>query len=116
MKILSLAILLLLIANSTFAQRQISGIVTEADGTIVMGCNVLIKGTPSGTVTNSDGLFTINIAGVSDSVTLIFALIGYEQIEKSFSKDDETTDLKIVMKPTKKKKKRNKSKVVSQPA
>jgi hypothetical protein len=112
MKILSL-ITLLLIANSTFAQKQISGIVTDPDGRIVMGCNVLIKGTPTGTVTNSDGFFTINIDGFGDSITLVFALIGYEQAEKTFSTDETTTDLKIILKPGKKKK-RNKSKVASQ--
>jgi hypothetical protein len=112
-KILFLATLLL-ITNATFAQKQISGIVIEADGSVVMGCNVLVKGTPTGTVTNSDGFFTINTDGFGDSLTLLFAFIGYEQLEKTFSTDETTTDLKIILKPVKKKKKKRKSKAVSQ--
>jgi hypothetical protein len=106
MKILSFTTLLL-ITSCAFAQKQISGVVTEPDGSIVMGCVILIKGTPNGTVTNSDGFFKININGLGDSLTLVFALIGYEQVEKSFSKDDETTNLKIILKPAKKKKRNN---------
>src|SRR5690349_10575242 len=55
--------------------REISGKVTEEDGTGLPGVSVLIEGTTDGTVTDNDGNFKI-IAPSGESV-LIFSFIGY---------------------------------------
>jgi TonB-linked SusC/RagA family outer membrane protein len=55
-------------------QRTVHGKVTSADdGTAQPGVNVVVKGTPRGTVTDSDGLYTIE--AVPDDI-LVFTFIG----------------------------------------
>lgn len=60
------------------AQRQrITGIVTDAeDGNTLPGVNVLAEGTKIGTVTDSNGAFSMDIPGTS--AVLVFSFIGYE--------------------------------------
>lgn len=69
--------LLFVLSTSVFAQsRQVSGRVTDAnDGTPVPGANVLVKGTATGTVTDSDGNYTISVTGSGN--ILVFSFIGY---------------------------------------
>ncbi len=63
-------------------QAQISGILTELDGTPIIGASVLQKGTSIGTVSDYDGKFSLNIQKFP--VTLIFSYIGYGSQEKTF--------------------------------
>lgn len=54
----------------------VSGTVTaQADGTGLPGVNVLVKGTNTGTVTNIEGSYSINVANNDD--VLVFSSIGY---------------------------------------
>lgn len=74
--LVSLVLLLSVIYSSRLqAQtRTVSGKVTSADdGTTLPGVNVSIKGTTSGTATNAEGDFTLN---VPSDATLIFSFIG----------------------------------------
>ncbi|WP_295939065.1 TonB-dependent receptor [uncultured Alistipes sp.] len=58
-----------------FAQsRQISGTVTGADGTPIVGATVLIDGTQTGTTSGSDGSFMISAPA---NGTLLVTYIGY---------------------------------------
>jgi len=61
-------------AGNDFA-RQISGRVTDENGSGIPGANVLIEGTTQGTVTDADGKYTIEIP--SDETVLVFSFIGY---------------------------------------
>lgn len=55
---------------------SVSGTVTsKADGTAVPGVNVIVKGTNTGTVTDIDGKYNINVPSEND--ILIFSSIGY---------------------------------------
>jgi len=54
--------------------QTVSGVVTEADGTPMVGVNVAIKGTSRGVTTNLDGQYKVEVA--SDA-TLIFSFIGF---------------------------------------
>lgn len=54
--------------------RKITGIVTSEDGEPLPGVTVVIKGTASGTVTDGDGNFSLNVAGEAQS--LIFSFVG----------------------------------------
>jgi TonB-linked SusC/RagA family outer membrane protein len=82
MVVLSLALLLV---HTVFAQqRSITGNVTaEEDGSPLPGVNVIVKGTTTGTVTDIDGNYRINVP--SDASTLVFSFIGLVQQEVSIS-------------------------------
>lgn len=56
------------------AKRQIKGKVVDAAGEIVIGANVLEKGTTNGVITDIDGNFVLN---VSSGATLEISYIGY---------------------------------------
>ncbi len=65
-----------------FAQRQITGTITDATtGDPLIGATVLVKGTTIGTVSDISGNYTINVSG--DDAVLIFSYIGYEDIERA---------------------------------
>lgn len=71
-----LAVLLLtLITSVAWSQtRTVTGKVTSADdGSALPGVNIIEKGTSNGTVTDSDGAFSIN---VKDDATLVFSFVG----------------------------------------
>jgi hypothetical protein len=51
--------------TSTLNQKQektINGTVVDSDGEPIIGANIIIKGTNTGTVTDYDGNFSLNIA------------------------------------------------------
>ncbi|WP_202900539.1 SusC/RagA family TonB-linked outer membrane protein [Lunatimonas lonarensis] len=55
--------------------KDVSGTVKDANGDPMPGVSVLVQGTTTGTVTDLDGKFSIN---VPDGGTLVFSFIGYE--------------------------------------
>ena len=59
--------------------REVSGKVISNDGETLAGVNILIKGTTTGTVTDSDGNFRLQIP--NNDVTLVFSFIGFLQEE-----------------------------------
>src|SRR5258706_93487 len=68
-------VLLCCAATMAIAQTAVSGKVTSSDdGSGLPGVNVLEKGTSNGTVTDSDGNFTINVGA---NATLSFSFVGY---------------------------------------
>jgi TonB-linked SusC/RagA family outer membrane protein len=71
---------LLLIQGSVFAQtRVVTGTVVTVDNTPLPGVTVALKGKSSGTVTDTDGKFSVN-AEASD--VLVFSFIGFETHEQ----------------------------------
>ena len=78
---LTLTLLLVLVVQLTFAQKKtISGTVSDVSGIPLPGTSVLIKGTASGTSSNFDGKYSIE---VSQGQTLVFTFIGYTTQEIS---------------------------------
>lgn len=68
------------IGSAVFAQsREVSGRVTDAEGSPVPGANVVIKGTNQGTITDIDGGYTISVPQSSN--TLVYSFIGYANQE-----------------------------------
>lgn len=61
------------------AQQMISGRVTDATGTELPGVSILVKGTTSGTVTDFDGNFGLEVTG-TDAI-LVFSYVGYTDQE-----------------------------------
>ncbi len=67
-------------ANLDFQDRLVTGRVTSAeDGQGFPGVNIIIKGTSMGTVSDSDGKYSINVPS-SESV-LVFSAIGFSTTE-----------------------------------
>lgn len=88
MKFLKLCVLLFCLCSwsNVYAQlRDYSGIVTEDDGTPLIGVTVLVKNTTNGTVTDVDGKFTIQ-ARPGDY--LVFSYVGYETVEIQLTNDE----------------------------
>ena len=91
---LGLAFLALLSSTSVFAEngselktgvtvtqqnsRTVSGIVKDATGETIIGANVSVKGTTTGTITDIDGKFSLNVPAGS---TLKISYIGYQDFE-----------------------------------
>jgi TonB-linked SusC/RagA family outer membrane protein len=81
-KALALWILGLIVTAQVFAQnRTLSGTVTDAaTGEALIGVNVTGKGTASGTVTDIDGKYTLELP--KEVTALTFSYVGYTTIEK----------------------------------
>jgi len=74
-KLFLLWIALLPVFNVFAQQRTVSGMVTdEADGTPLIGVNIVIKGTTTGTVTDANGYYSIE---ASPGDVLVYSYVGY---------------------------------------
>lgn len=60
-------------------QRIVSGKIVDSDGQSLPGVTVMIKGTTKGTVTNSDGNYSL--ANIPDDATLVFSFVGMQTQE-----------------------------------
>ena len=70
-----MAVLLMVLSISAYAQQTVSGRVTSSDDNAGLpGVNILIKGSTSGTTTDSDGRYSIS---ANNNDVLTFSFIGY---------------------------------------
>ena len=78
-KLIGLFVLLVFLTQAAFLQAQtITGVVTSEDGEQLIGVNILVKNTSTGTVTELDGSYSIE---ASSSDTLQFSYIGFNLME-----------------------------------
>jgi len=71
-----------LLSSSIFAQtREISGKITTIENEPLVGANILVKSTTTGTATDENGKFTLTIPDMG--ATLVVSFIGYEKKEIS---------------------------------
>ncbi len=63
--------------------QTVSGVVKDNEGIAIPGVNIVLKGTATGTITDSNGNYTLSVPG-GDAI-LIFSFIGYTQQEVSIS-------------------------------
>ncbi|HEY9046306.1 MAG TPA: carboxypeptidase-like regulatory domain-containing protein, partial [Ohtaekwangia sp.] len=76
--------------------REIHGTVKEAaDGSLLPGINVILKGTEQGTVTDAEGKFTLRSNDLSRNSVLVFSFIGYETQEISLSSYSRQSEIVI---------------------
>lgn len=61
---------------SAYAQIDISGIVTDTDGEALIGVNIQIRGSTTGTTTDFEGNFQLD--NVAEDATIILSYVGYE--------------------------------------
>lgn len=73
-KLLLVSILLTLAGLTSWAQRSLSGRVTDANGNPVVGASVVIQNTRTGTVTKDDGSFSITVP--PNAKALVISAIG----------------------------------------
>ncbi len=79
-KVLLVCFTWLLAFHAMAQDRVVSGRVTSAeDGTALPGVNVVVKGTTNGTVTDSEGRYSISL--VSSESSLVFSFIGLKTVE-----------------------------------
>ena len=78
-RLITTLLVLLTIGAQAFAQSSVSGKVTDKAGEPLVGVNVLIKGTNSGTMTDLDGNW--NIPDVKTNTILVFSSIGFSTQE-----------------------------------
>ena len=83
--------LLMLTTSFTFAQKDVSGKVTDDSGAGLSGVNVKEKGTNNASSTDFDGVFKMK---VKDGATLVFSYVGFSKIEKS---TDGTSKVDVTM-------------------
>ncbi|MBC3759602.1 TonB-dependent receptor [Hyunsoonleella sp. SJ7] len=75
--LLLLSLCFVLSANAQ--EKTVKGTVTsKSDGSALPGVNVIVKGTTTGTSTDFDGNYTID---VNDDVVLVFSYVGYVTLE-----------------------------------
>lgn len=79
-RFLSLVLLMVLLTGMAFAQQKtVTGKVSDETGTPVPGATIILKGTSTGTVSDMDGKFSINIPLTSK--TLVISFIGLKTQE-----------------------------------
>ena len=81
--VLSLSLMSL---TAVFAQRTVSGKVIDESNTPLIGASILVKGTSSGTVTDIDGAYSIDVPDGSN--ILVVSYTGYETQEIELGTSD----------------------------
>ncbi len=75
-KVLHVFFLFAFLSVSVWAQKTVTGVVTDDTGSPLPGANVMIVGTQQGTITNQDGHYSIQVPG-NDAV-LRFSFVGMQ--------------------------------------
>jgi TonB-dependent starch-binding outer membrane protein SusC len=70
-----LILMLSFFSITAFAQSSITGQVTSQEGEALPGVNVVIKGSTTGTITDIDGNYRLNVPASAE--TLVFSFVGY---------------------------------------
>ena len=93
--IFTLVVLFVLGSLTAFAQRNVSGRVTDAGGNGMPGVNVIVKGTSTGTTTDATGNYTISAE--QEATTLVFSFIGYatQEVEIGDRRIEDAVEFRI---------------------
>jgi len=75
------------------ADKTVSGTVTDENGEALVGVNVTLKGTDQGTITNSEGRYSL--PNVPDNTTLVFAYLGMQTEEIVVGKNLSVINVKM---------------------
>jgi TonB-linked SusC/RagA family outer membrane protein len=79
-RILTWILFFFLSTTIAFAQRTISGTVSDSQGQGMPGVNVIVKGTSAGTTSDAAGKYNISVPDQGTSI-LVFSFIGYASQE-----------------------------------
>lgn len=78
---LSFAFVMLFSAQTWAQEKVLTGTILGEDSAPLPGVNVKVKGTNTGTVTDFDGKFKLNVSNEAEA--LIFSFIGYKDFEQA---------------------------------
>lgn len=74
-------LLFLGLSSAAVAQRTVSGTITDAEnGDPLIGASVLVTGTSTGTVTDFDGKYSLNVPANAESLTFSYTGYGTQEI------------------------------------
>ena len=90
-RIIAIIFLTLAFSVAAFAQRTISGRVTDSTGEGVPGAGVMVQGTSRGAVTDLDGKWSLNVKG--GEVTLEISCLGYTSTTVTVAADRTKVDV-----------------------
>lgn len=76
----NLLLLLLLASGSAYAQGVTGTVTSATDGTPIPGVSIVVKGTSTGTATDANGRFTINVPDPASDI-LVVSFIGFASQE-----------------------------------
>ncbi len=79
--------LVMLSSATVFGQFSVTGKVLDSSGAPIPGVNVVEKGTTTGTVTNFDGIYSLEVS--SSDATLSFSFIGFQELETAIAGQSE---------------------------
>lgn len=82
---------LMLSVQFSYAQFTATGKVTDTQGEPLIGATVLIKGTTTGTVTDIDGAYSLNVS--TNTATLVVSYTGYTEQEMEITAATSNNDL-----------------------
>ncbi|MFV0507547.1 MAG: carboxypeptidase-like regulatory domain-containing protein, partial [Bacteroidales bacterium] len=75
---LVLSLCFMLLFSSAYAQKTVSGLVTDSEGEPLPGVTVMIKGSTKGTLTDAEGTYSLS---APEGATLQFSFIGMANTE-----------------------------------
>ena len=81
-----------ILGMQVYAQKTVTGTVTDDAGDVLPGASVLVKGTTVGTMTLGDGTYSIDVPDGSN--ILVFSYIAMETTEVTISGDEVNVTLK----------------------
>jgi TonB-linked SusC/RagA family outer membrane protein len=79
--------------STLFAQNIVSGTITDEGGAPLPGVSILVKGTSTGTTSDTEGKYSLSAA---DDAVLVISFIGYQTQEVSVAN---RTNISITMQP-----------------
>ena len=94
-RLLALQLLCLLLSVPALAQIRVTGKVTDETLRPLQGVSVVVKGTPTGTTTDTAGNYTISVPNTRS--TLVFSYVGYVRQEQPVGSN---TTINLSLAPT----------------
>lgn len=88
-----LLLAMLFVSATAMAQYNVTGTVTSEGGDPLIGVSIIVKGTTTGTVTDFNGKYSINVR--QDPATLEFSYTGYKSKEVQASSSNNTVDVSL---------------------
>jgi TonB-linked SusC/RagA family outer membrane protein len=70
----------ILVTSSAYAQIKVSGVVKSSTGELLPGATVVVKGTSTGTVANSEGKYSITVPNARSILTFSFIGMGSQEV------------------------------------
>jgi TonB-linked SusC/RagA family outer membrane protein len=91
-KVINRHIILSTLQSTQPAKSKVSGKVTDSSGGPIPGVSVAVKGSSQGTITNSDGVYTL--ANIQPNSVLVFSFVGMKSQEVVY-KDQANIDVAL---------------------